>query len=101
LCSVFKDTGGGREEERTQEEGRQGGGTSATGTGAEAQWLAPLLLLRHAMEKLKNPTGIFENAPPPPEKKMTFFFGSAAPNPPITQTLLLSENFFIFTLKYF
>jgi len=37
LCSVFKDTGGGREEERTQEEGRQGGGTSATGTGAEAQ----------------------------------------------------------------
>jgi len=55
----------------------------------------------HATEKLKNPAGDFENAPPPPQKKMTFVFGSAAPNAPITQTLLLSENFFIFTLKYF
>jgi hypothetical protein len=52
-------------------------------------------------KKAKNPEGRRQIDPPPLEKKVVSGHGLSSPNRYIAQTLRVSDNFSIFTLKYF
>jgi hypothetical protein len=98
FVSVFEDTKGAQRAQ--QREGGAQYGAQYRATGGALRPEGVLRCYSHG-KKAKNPEGRRQNVPPPLEKKVVFGHGLSSPNRYIAQTLRVSDNFFIFTLKYF